>query len=145
MKGVKDQISSISTKRPSRPGRQPERSIEGQGQILVVKDRGHRQHDAAQHGPSGPHKQAQQNDGFKGDVGGQKVGHLGPHPDAQGQRHQKEGQQGRGLAVAAMLGKEQPLEGAGPGQRAGHGRGHAQLDQQRNQNERIGHPINVSH
>ena len=50
---------------------------------------------------------------------------------------------GRGLAGASMLSKEQALESAGPGQGAGHRRGHAELDQQRDENERIGHPSYV--
>jgi len=110
----------------------------------MVEDSGNGKHDAAQHGPSGTDEETKENDGFERDVGGQEVGDLGAHPDAERERHQKEGQQSGGLAVRAILGKEQTLEGAGPGQRAGHRRGHAQLDQQRDDNERIGHPITVS-
>jgi hypothetical protein len=44
-----------------------------------------------------------------------------------------------------MLGKEQSLESAGPGQGAGNGRSHAELDEQRDENERICHHINVQH
>ena len=44
----------------------------------------------------------------------------------------------------ALLGKEQPPEGAHPRQHAGHRGNHPQLDQQRNQNEIVRHPINVS-
>ena len=124
-------------------GGQAERGVEGQSQVLMVKDGGDGEDDAAEHGPSGTDEEAKENDGFKGDVGGEEVGDLGADPDAEGERHEEKGQQGRGLAVAAILGKEQPLEGAGPGQRAGHRGGHAQLDQQRDEDERIGHPINV--
>ena len=88
----------------------------------------------------GPTQQAEENDGFKGDVGGQEVGNLGPHPDAQGERHQKKGHQRGGLARAAMVGEEQLLKRARPGQRAGNRCGHTQLDQQRDDDECIGHP-----
>ncbi len=144
MKGVNDQISSSSTKRPSRPAPSPSSGIEGQGQVLVVVDRRPRQHHPAQHGPSRPQQQAQQNHRLEGDVGGQKVGHRDPHPHAQRERHQEERQQGQGLPPTAVLGKEKPPEGGYPRQHAGHRGHHAQLDQQRDQNEIVRHPINVS-
>ncbi len=75
MKGVKDQISSFSTKRPIMPAARPSATIEGQREKFVVQDGGDGQDGAAEHGPARADQQAEKNDGFKGDVGGEKVGH----------------------------------------------------------------------
>ncbi len=105
----------------------------------MVIDRRRRECQPAQHRPLRPQQQAQQNDRLKGDVGGQKVGHRNANPYAQRQRHQKKRQQRQCLTGTALLGKEEPPEGGDPRQYAGH-RGHyAQLDQQGNQNEIVGH------
>ncbi len=82
MKGVKDQISSFSTKRPMHAGGQAEDDIERQREKLVVQNGGDGQDSAAEHGPAGADEQAEENDGLKGDVGGEKVGHHEPDPNA---------------------------------------------------------------
>jgi hypothetical protein len=61
------------------------------------------------------------------------------NPYAQRQRNQEERQQRQGLPGTALLGKEEPPEGADPRQHAGYRGHHAQLDQQRNQNEIVAH------
>ena len=131
MKGVKDQISSFSTKRPMTPAARPSSNVEGQGQILVMQDGGDRQNGAAEHGPAGPDQQAKKNDGLKRDIGGEKVGHPEPEPNAERERHQEKRQQRQRLRGTALLGKEQPPEGGDARQNAGHRGHHAQLDQQR--------------
>ena len=54
-----------------------------------MKQGGNRKDHAAEHGPSGAEEQAKQDNGFKGDVGGEKVGYLGSDPDAESEGHQK--------------------------------------------------------
>lgn len=92
----------------------------------------------------GTDQEAEEDDSLKGDVGGEKVGDLGADPDAEGERDKEEGHQGDGLAGAAMVGEEQVLEGTRPGESAGHRRGYAKLDEQRDDDEGIGHSIRVT-
>ena len=123
---------------------QAKRDIERKREKFVVQDGRNGQHAARKHGPAGPDEQAEKNDGFKGDVGGKKVGHHEPDPYAERKRHQKKRQQRERLGGAALLRKEKPAEACGPRQNAGHRGNHAQLDQQRDKKEFIRHPINVS-
>ena len=92
----------------------------------------------------GPDEQTEENDGLEGNVGGEKVGDRGSDPDAQRERNEEEGQQRQGLPRAALLGEEQAAKGAGARQHAGHGGDYAQLYQQRDENEPVGHFITVS-
>ena len=112
-------------------GGQAESDIEGQREILVMQDGRDRQNGAAEHGPAGADQQAEKNDGLKRDVGGEKVRHPEPQPNAERERHQEKRQQGERLRGAALFGKEQPPEGGDARQDAGHRGHHAQLDQQR--------------
>ena len=97
-----------------------EEHVEGQRQKLVVQDGGNGENGAAQHGPAGTDEQTKKNDGFKGDVGSEKVGNPEPKPDADRERHQKKRQQSQRLRGAALFRKEQPPEGGNPRQHAGH-------------------------
>ena len=84
--------------------------------------------------------------GLKRNIGGLEIGDLGAHPHAQRQRNQHERHAEPVVwPLAARLGKQQPLKGARPRQGAGSGCSHTQLDQQRDQNKRIGHDFNVQH
>ena len=74
-------------------GGQAESDVEGQREIFVVQNGGNRQHGAAEHGPAGTDEQAEQNDGFKRDVGGEKVGNPKPKPNPESKRHQEKRQQ----------------------------------------------------
>ncbi len=127
-----------------RAGGQAKSNVEGQREILVMQDGGNRQDRAAEHGPARPDEQAEKNDGFKGDVGGEKVGNPEPKPDPESERHQEKSQQRQRLPATALLGKKQAPESGDARQYAGHRGHHAQLDQQRDPNQVIGHTINVS-
>src|ERR1019366_8419209 len=51
--------------------------------------------------------------------------------------HQQKSQQRRGLVMVAALGKQKPLERPRPRQRTGHRRCHAQLHQERDENQLV--------
>ena len=119
-------------------------ALKGSARYSCVVERGQRQDDPAKHGPPRSDQQPEQNNCFEGDIGSQEVGDRGPHPNTQRERDKKEGQQSDRLPAQALLSKEQAPERFAPGQHAGHRRQHAQLDQQRDQNELVRHPTNVS-
>ena len=105
----------------------------------MVVDGRPREHRPAQHGPLRTNQQSKENNRFKGDVGGQEVGHRNANPHAQRERHQEKRQQRQSLCGTALLGKEEPPEGGNPRQHTGHRSHHAQLHQQGNQNQIVGH------
>jgi hypothetical protein len=109
-----------------------------------VKDSGNGENDAADHGFHWAEEQTEEDDGLKGDIGGEEVGDGGSDPYAERERHEKEGEQRGSLTAAAALGKEKPLEGSRASECRGHGRGDAQLDQQRDEQEGVRHTSNVS-
>src|SRR5581483_8605631 len=107
-------------------GQKAECRVERQRQVCAVIESGEREQYRAQYSPARAEKETEKNDGRERDVGGEKVGDRGPNPDAQGERNQEKGQQGEGLAGAAILGEEQATKAAGAGQHAGHGGNDAQ-------------------
>ena len=56
------------------------------------------ENDAAEHGPAGTDEEAEENDGFEGDVGGKEIGDSGANPDAEGERNEEEGEKAESLA-----------------------------------------------
>ena len=120
-------------------GGEAEDGVEGQGEEFMVVDGGDGKDDAAEHGFYGAEEQAEEDDGFKGDVGGEEVGDGGADPDAEGEGDEEKGHQSDGLAAAAVVRKEKPLEGAGAGERRRYGRGDAELDQERDEQEGVRH------
>ena len=78
---------------------------EGQAQIFVVQHRGQRQHRAPEQSRPWAQQDAQDDDGFKTDVGGVEVGDDEADPYAQRQRNTEEGQQANGLRGGAALRK----------------------------------------
>ena len=94
---MKDQISSFLHEAADHAGGQTENNIERQREILVVQNGGDGKDGAAEHGPARADEQAEKNDGFKRDVGGEKVGNPEPKPDPESERHQEKRQQGQGL------------------------------------------------
>ena len=124
-------------------GSEAQNNVERQREIFVVQNGGDRQHTPAEHGPARPDEQAEQNHGFKRDVGGKKVGNPKPKPNPERKRHQEKSQQSQSLPMTPLLGKKQAPESGHARQHAGH-RGHyAQLHQQRDPDKVVGHTINV--
>ena len=72
-------------KAPKDAGGESEGGVEGESKIFVVQDGGDGEHDAAQHGPSGTDEQAEEDDGFKRNVGREEVGNLCARPDTKGE------------------------------------------------------------
>ena len=144
MKGVKDQISSISTKRPSRPAARPSAALKGRARYSWWRTAGTESTTPPSMAQPGPTSRPRRMTVSKEMSAARKLGTLvrTQTPRVSGTR--KKASRAAVWPWAAMVGKEQPLEGARPGQRAGHRCGHAQLDQQRDDDERIGHPITVS-
>jgi len=110
----------VLDKRAQQARKQPQQGIERQSQILAVKHRRYRQHNAAERGPPRANQQAQQDHSLKGNIGGQKVRNRRPHPHTERKRHQKECQQRNSLPWPPVLRKKQPTEAARPGQHAGY-------------------------
>ena len=61
-------------------------------------------------GPARADEEAEEDDGFEGDVGGEEVWNGGADPDAQRERDEKEGEKSEGLLGAALLCKEEAAE-----------------------------------
>jgi len=120
-------------------GGEAEDGVEGQGEEFMVVDGGRGEDDAAEHGLDGAEEQAKEDDGFKGDVGGEEVRDGGADPDAEGKGDEEKGHQPDGLAAAAAICEEKPLEGTRAGESRGYGRGDAELDEQRDEQEGVRH------
>ena len=125
------------------PAARPSSNVEGQGKKLVMQDGGNRQNRAAEHGPAGADQQTEKNDGFKRNVGGEKVGNPEAKPNPDRERHQEKCKQRQGLPATALFGKKQATESGYARQHAGHRGHHAQLDQQRDPDKVVRHPITV--
>ena len=76
-------------------GEQADGGVERQRKIFAVVHRGSGKHDAAEHRPARSDEQAEEDDGFEGNVGGEKVGDRDADPDAEGEGNEEEGQQAR--------------------------------------------------
>ncbi len=121
------------------PGEKPQGCVERQRQILAMVQGGKGEDQTTDDGPAGPEKESEENDRLEGDVGGEEVGDSGANPYAERERHEKEGEQSDSLRRAAVFGEEQAAKATGAGQHAGHGGDDAQLYQQRDENEPVGH------
>ena len=139
---MNDQISSGSTKLPKHTGEQSDNGIEGERKILTVVERGGGKDDAAEHCPARSDEKAEENDGFKRDVGGEEIRNRESDPDAEGEGNEEEREQGKGLPGSAMLGEEKVPEGAGACKHAGYRCHHPEFHEQGDQNDPVGHPLN---
>ena len=116
-------------------GGQSDGQEERQGQILAVQHGRDGEKDGSKQGGTGTEENAEEDCGFKGDVGGVEVGNGDANPDAKAQGDADEGEQAESLAESAFLAKEEGLELARSGQSGGDGGGDAQLDQERNEDQ----------
>src|SRR6185369_11313533 len=102
------------------------------------------QDDATEHRPSRSDEKAEEDDGFKRDVGGKEIRNRESDPDAEGEGNEEECEQGKGLPGSAMLGEKQMPESAGACKHAGYRCHHPELHEQGDQNNPVGHSSTVS-
>ncbi len=141
---MNDQISSGSTKRPSTPAKSPTAALKGSARYSAWIIAGMESTTPPSTAHSSAEEQAKQNDGFKGDVGGEEVRHKRAEPDAEGEGNKKEGEKAEGLGGTALFREEEAAKGSDARQHAGYGGNHSQLYQQGDEDEPVGHVTNVS-
>ena len=145
MKGVKDQISSFSTKRPSTPASRPTAALNGSERYSSWWTAGAASTTPPSMAQPGPTSRPRRMMVSKEMSAARKLGTAGADPDAESEGNEEERQQGqrsgRGRRCSA---KNRRWKVRDARQDAGHGGDHAQLDQQGDQDEPVGHPTTVS-
>jgi len=99
--------------------------VDGEGEPFVVSESGDREGGGADHGGPGAEQEAEDGDGFEGDVGCEEVldFHADEHAEHEGDADP--GKQVEGFAGGAGFEQEQTFEGGGAGERTGDGGGNA--------------------
>ena len=115
--------------------------IDGETPELAVQHSGDGEGDAASHGGEGAEEDSEQDGGFEADVGGEEVGDADADPDTENERNTDERDQFQGLTRGAMGEEEEVAEGFGTGQRARYRCRDAELNQQRDEDERVGNGL----
>src|ERR1700727_2296679 len=90
--------------------------VDGEGEVLVVGERGEREGGTADHGGPGAEKEAEDGDRLEGEVGCEEVGDAYADEYAEHQGGADPGEEVEGLASVAVLEEEQPFEGYGAGE-----------------------------
>ena len=108
-----------------------------------MEDRGEREDYCAEGSPTRADEETEEDGGFEGDVGGEKVGYGGANPDAERKGYKKEGEESEGLLGAALFREKQTAESGSARQYTGDGRHDTQLDEQGDQNKPVGHVTSV--
>ena len=112
--------------------------MKGRARYSRWKTAGSGEDDAAEHGPAGADEQAEQDDGFERDVGGEEVGDDDADPDAEVEGNEEEGEEREGLGGGAVLGERGGSGRCGTRARAlATAAAHAELDQQRDEDEAV--------
>ena len=129
---------------PERPRNRGDRQIDGQGQVFAMRKRRQRHPRRASHRRKRTHQNTQQNRRLEGDIRGKEVGDAHPHKHPKRQRNTDQGHKLRRLPEAAMRQQQKVAEGSGSGQRTRDRRRDAQLNQQRDQKERVCNRLHTS-
>ena len=113
--------------------------VERQGEIFMVGQGGNRKDSSRGSRGQDSEKQGHEDDGFEGDVRGEKIRDGDAHPYAQGQRDAEEGEQSDDLPDRTLvLSEKKFLEDARAGERCRNRGGNAQLNQQRDEDQLLG-------
>ena len=91
----------------------------------MVSESGDREGGGADHGGPGAEQEAEDGDGFEGDVGCEEVLDFHADEHAQHEGDAGPGKQVEGFAGGAGFEQEQTFEGGGAGERTGDGGGNA--------------------
>lgn len=87
--------------------------VDGEGEELVMAERGEGERGAANHGGPGAEEKAQDGGGLEGDVGGEEVGDAHADEHAEHERDADPGEEVKSFAGGAVLEEKQTLEGRG--------------------------------
>jgi hypothetical protein len=124
-------------------GEEGDGDVEGEREVLGVEHSREREDGSAEGGPARADEEAEEDDGFERDVGGEEVGDGSADPHAEGEGDEKEGEESESLIGMALFREEESAEGGTARENAGYGRHDTQLDQKGDQDETVGHVNSV--
>ena len=135
--GENDQMASRSDDRCAAAGRQanPAKTFIGSDSHSPMKTRRQRNQDAAHQSHQAAADDAHQDRAFERNIGGVEVVHRPPHQYTQSKRDADDEHDLELLAQRAFFAEQQHAETPRAHQHAADGRGHAEPDQQSDENE----------
>jgi len=87
-------------------GKECDRNVEGQREVLGMEDCGYSEYGCAERGPARADQKAEKDDGLERDVGGEEIGDGGTYPDTKGKWDEEKGEQGKSLLGTAFFREE---------------------------------------
>ncbi len=138
-RGKRPDVFAIGSEDAQLSGDEAAQHVERQRRPLAVPERGKRQQNAAQHAGEASADHAQQHRGLEGQIAGRKTSGAEPDPHAQGQGNADPQDEIDFLLPVPLIAEQQRLELHRAAQNAGRRGGHAQLDQQIDEDESLFH------